>query len=163
MKNCIFLNILLLDNCHHGFVNVTEWPHLRMEFDKHVFQSMAPCQNGVWLAWILFNVFTEWLHPRMEFDESGIKGYIRECNKLGVIPVSYFEKHIEDRAFVMKHHGLGPLGAKAIAKPLEVSVYNTYLILVKLLLDTNSRYEKTITIFLGHLCRLILNWQICPH
>ena len=67
-------------------------------------------------------IFEEWLNPTEEYDQSGIKDYIRECNRMGVIPVSYFKRHIEDRAFVMKHHGLGPLGAKAIAKPLEVIV-----------------------------------------
>ena len=55
------------------------------------------------------------------YDATGIKDYIDECNRVGVIPVSYFQRHCHDKAFVMRHHGLGPLGAKAISKPLEVS------------------------------------------
>ena len=61
------------------------------------------------------------VNPVPEYDETGIKDYIVECNRLGVIPVSYFQRHCHDKAFVMRHHGLGPLGAKAISKPLEVS------------------------------------------
>ncbi len=60
--------------------------------------------------------------PRQQYDPTGIKDYIRQCNNLGIIPVSYFKRHVNDRKFVMRSHGLGPLGAKAIAKPLMVSV-----------------------------------------
>ena len=69
------------------------------------------------------------MNPIPEYDATGIKDYVVECNRLGVIPVSYFQRHCHDKAFVMRHHGLGPLGAKAIAKPLEVSaaVANTLI------------------------------------
>ena len=52
-----------------------------------------------------------------------IEDYIKECNRHGAIPVSYFQRHIHDRKFIMKYYGLGPLGAKAIAKPLEVCFF----------------------------------------
>lgn len=62
-----------------------------------------------------------------EFDATGIKDYIRECNALGVIPVSFFQRHVTDKVFIMRHHGLGPLGAKAIAKPLEGNTHIEHL------------------------------------
>ncbi|KAK2161696.1 hypothetical protein LSH36_111g02014 [Paralvinella palmiformis] len=55
------------------------------------------------------------------YDPTGIKDYIRECNRLGVLPVTFFQRHVMDREFVMRNHGLGPLGAKAISKPLELA------------------------------------------
>lgn len=60
--------------------------------------------------------------PGEEELAHGVRHYIQECNRLGVIPASYFVRHIHDQKFIMKHHGLGPLGAKAIVKPLEVYV-----------------------------------------
>lgn len=41
--------------------------------------------------------------------------------------MSYFVKHIQDKKFEMKYHGLGPLGAKAIALPLRVCTDFSYL------------------------------------
>lgn len=70
---------------------------------------LHPCR----LEWLLAN--------QGDFDPSGLRDYIAECNKLGVIPASYFARHVHDKAFVMKHYQLGPRGAKAIAKPFEVS------------------------------------------
>lgn len=52
----------------------------------------------------------------------GIRDYIYECSKTGVIPVSYFMRHVKDEKLVMRYRGLGPLGAKAIARPLEVNM-----------------------------------------
>ena len=76
-----------------------------------------------------FNVFmsfiSAWLHGEHKFDAFGVENYIKECNKLGVIPASYFLRHVRDREFVMRNHGLGPLGAKAISKPLEVRTGST--------------------------------------
>ena len=61
-----------------------------------------------------------------DFDPTGLRDYIAECKKLGVVPASYFSRHIHGKAFVMKHYQLGPLGAKAIAKPFEVSWWSSY-------------------------------------
>lgn len=35
--------------------------------------------------------------------------------------MSYFVKHINDKEFIMRNHGLGPNGAKAISKPLQLN------------------------------------------
>ena len=48
--------------------------------------------------------------------------YIESCKKAGVIPASYFLRHMEDSEIEMKHHGLGPQGIKPIAISLVVCV-----------------------------------------
>ncbi|CAD5122035.1 DgyrCDS10488 [Dimorphilus gyrociliatus] len=63
----------------------------------------------------------EFLNDKIQFDPTGIADYIQQCNKLGVIPVSYFVKHVHDKEFIMRNHGLGPNGAKAISKPLQLN------------------------------------------
>ncbi|XP_022096288.1 leucine-rich repeat-containing protein 74B-like isoform X2 [Acanthaster planci] len=52
---------------------------------------------------------------REAYDASGKSTYKEACRLNGVIPVSYFLRHIADSELTMKHHGLGPAGAKAIA------------------------------------------------
>ena len=65
-------------------------------------------------------IFPEYFEEAEKYEHTGTAEYIRECNEIGVIPVTYFLRHIQDSAFVMRFHGLGPLGARAIAKPLQV-------------------------------------------
>ena len=74
----------------------------------------------IWTKILAIPPCLEWLRGAYEHDPSGMKAYVRECNRCGVIPVSYFQRHIHDNEFVMRYYGLGPLGAKAIAKPLGV-------------------------------------------
>ena len=50
--------------------------------------------------------------------------YIESCKKVGVIPASYFLRHMDDTQIEMKHHGLGPQGIKPIAIALVVSTSN---------------------------------------
>ncbi|XP_038075125.1 leucine-rich repeat-containing protein 74A-like isoform X2 [Patiria miniata] len=52
------------------------------------------------------------------YDATGRRAYIQACKDLGVVPVSHFLRHITTNKISMKHHGLGPQGAKAIAIPL---------------------------------------------
>ena len=54
------------------------------------------------------------------YDASGKNIYMETCKSLGVVPVSYFLRHVMDDTFVMRYRGLGPLGAKALSRPLEV-------------------------------------------
>ena len=58
---------------------------------------------------------------RESYDSSGKSTYKEACRLNSVIPVSYFLRHISDTELIMKHHGLGPAGAKAIAISLVVS------------------------------------------
>lgn len=76
----------------------------------------------------------------------GIQNYIKKCNKMGVIPVEYFMRHVEDKEFVMKHHGLGPKGAQAIAIPLQKNSCVT-----KLNLEGNSIAAEGVVYLMGML------------
>uniref|UniRef100_A0A3Q4M8Z0 Leucine rich repeat containing 74A n=1 Tax=Neolamprologus brichardi TaxID=32507 RepID=A0A3Q4M8Z0_NEOBR len=41
--------------------------------------------------------------------------YMQACKLVGVVPVSYFIRNLESPAVTLSHHGLGPLGCKALA------------------------------------------------
>ena len=62
-----------------------------------------------------------WLNPERSYhDTSGKTDYLRACSDLGINPISYYLKHIQDTEFTMKFHGLGLEGTKALSIPLEV-------------------------------------------
>ncbi|KAL5008063.1 hypothetical protein ScPMuIL_013644 [Solemya velum] len=67
--------------------------------------------------------FEEWVKQDRSATENSSVGekYIEVCNTMGVIPVSYFLRHIEDHMFKMRFHGLGPIGAKALSVPLKTN------------------------------------------
>ena len=48
--------------------------------------------------------------------------YKDSCQQLGVIPASYFLRHIDDASLDMTHHGIGPKNIKPIAIALVVSI-----------------------------------------
>ncbi|XP_033980806.1 leucine-rich repeat-containing protein 74A [Trematomus bernacchii] len=55
-----------------------------------------------------------------EKEESNNKTYISEvyleaCRLVGVVPVSYFIRNLDSTTMTLNHHGLGPLGCKALA------------------------------------------------
>uniref|UniRef100_A0A8C3P2N8 Uncharacterized protein n=1 Tax=Chrysemys picta bellii TaxID=8478 RepID=A0A8C3P2N8_CHRPI len=52
------------------------------------------------------------------FDPTGKTRYIAACQLYGVVPISYFLRHMKDTELIMKHHGLGPQGAKALSLAL---------------------------------------------
>ena len=47
--------------------------------------------------------------------------YQKSCQVLQVVVSTYFLKNLKKDKIIMKHHGLGPVGCKAIAAPLVVS------------------------------------------
>ena len=53
---------------------------------------------------------------------TGRATYLQACRDSGVIPVSYFHRNMQQPEVDIKHHGLGPMGAKAIAIALVVSI-----------------------------------------
>ncbi|XP_068732675.1 leucine-rich repeat-containing protein 74A-like isoform X3 [Montipora capricornis] len=57
-----------------------------------------------------------------KYDPTGRTLYQRACQKLGIVPASYFARHMVDQTVMMSHHGLGPLGIRAMALAL---LYNT--------------------------------------
>ena len=48
--------------------------------------------------------------------------YTEACKLVGVVPVSYFLRNMEEAFLNLNHHGLGPNGTKAIAIALVVSM-----------------------------------------
>ncbi|KAK6176184.1 hypothetical protein SNE40_014514 [Patella caerulea] len=56
-----------------------------------------------------------------EFDVTGRQLYITACKHLAIVPVSYFLQHMQEPTLVMKYHGLGPLGIKAVALALQIN------------------------------------------
>ena len=60
--------------------------------------------------------------PSDEHDPTGRLNYQRLCEKMGVVPVSYFCRHITDPEITMRYHGLGPQGTRAIARVLRESI-----------------------------------------
>ena len=72
---------------------------------------------------------------REEYDTTGKTTYKDACRQFGVIPVSYFLRHMQDTELIMRHHGLGPAGTKAIAVSLVVSLHKI------LSSDSNHRTE----------------------
>ncbi|XP_028922622.1 leucine-rich repeat-containing protein 74A isoform X2 [Ornithorhynchus anatinus] len=52
--------------------------------------------------------------------------YLEACKVVGVIPVSYFLRNMEEAYMNLNHHGLGPKGTKAIAIAL-VNISNNHL------------------------------------
>ncbi|XP_006157133.1 leucine-rich repeat-containing protein 74A isoform X1 [Tupaia chinensis] len=63
--------------------------------------------------------------------------YLEACKLMGVVPVSYFIRNMEDSHMNLNHHGLGPRGTKAIAIAL---VSNTAI--TKLELEDNCIMEE---------------------
>ena len=50
--------------------------------------------------------------------------YLSACGRLGTAPVHYFYRHLIHPKLHIRHHQLGPKGAKACAIALVVSLYN---------------------------------------
>nr|XP_006640375.1 PREDICTED: leucine-rich repeat-containing protein 74B-like [Lepisosteus oculatus] len=63
------------------------------------------------------------------YDPTGHSCYKAACKVFGVVPVSYFLRHMNDTELIMMHHGLGPQSAKALAVPL---VTNTSILKLNL-------------------------------
>ncbi|XP_067469889.1 leucine-rich repeat-containing protein 74A isoform X2 [Thunnus thynnus] len=41
--------------------------------------------------------------------------YLQACKLVGVVPISYFIRNLDSPTMTLSHHGLGPLGCKALA------------------------------------------------
>lgn len=55
-------------------------------------------------------------------DTSGRSHYTKICNQLGLVPINYFMRHIQDTELAMRYHGLGPSAARAIALVLKDTI-----------------------------------------
>ncbi|XP_052041314.1 leucine-rich repeat-containing protein 74A [Apodemus sylvaticus] len=65
--------------------------------------------------------------------------YLEACKLVGVVPASYFIRNMDESCVNLNHHGLGPMGTKAIAITL---VSNTTVL--KLELEDNCIQEEGI-------------------
>eukprot|EP00794_Sanderia_malayensis_P014126 gene14126-15604_t len=61
------------------------------------------------------------------YDASGRATYVSACTDCGVVPASYFLRHMKEASLHMQHHGLGEKGAKAIAIALVTNTYVLHL------------------------------------
>ncbi|RXN37935.1 leucine-rich repeat-containing 74A [Labeo rohita] len=53
--------------------------------------------------------------------------YLQACKLVGVVPVRYFLRNLGSATINLNHHGLGPLGAKALAIALVTDMHTTTL------------------------------------
>ncbi|XP_053561993.1 leucine-rich repeat-containing protein 74A [Bombina bombina] len=53
--------------------------------------------------------------------------YLRACQQMGTVPVSYFINHMKEACMDLSHYGLGPQGTRAISVPLLSNTYITHL------------------------------------
>ncbi|XP_027027926.2 leucine-rich repeat-containing protein 74A isoform X2 [Tachysurus fulvidraco] len=74
-------------------------------------------------------------------DMSTAEVYLQACKLLGVVPVSYFLRNLGCATINLNHHGLGPLGGKALAVALVTDTHTTTLELAdNFLLAEGARY-----------------------
>lgn len=76
------------------------------------------------------------------YDHTGKTAYIDTCKKLGVVPASYYLRHMQDRHLNMSHHGLGPAGMRALAESLSVIFTYLFVTLYKLQRSEEALYAK---------------------
>ncbi|XP_066428492.1 leucine-rich repeat-containing protein 74A [Eleutherodactylus coqui] len=58
---------------------------------------------------------------------SGKDVYMQACHQVGVVPASHFLRHMNKTHMDLKHHGLGPRGARALAAALWTNTSITHL------------------------------------
>ena len=75
---------------------------------------------------LCFTFLDEVMQAVKNHDPSGRAQYDKICERMGIVPVSYFMRHILDHEITMRWHGLGAGAAKAIALVLRVSL-NVYI------------------------------------
>jgi len=80
------------------------------------------------------------------YDASGRATYISACNECGVVPASYYLRHMKDSSLEMHHHGVGVKGARAMAIAL---VTNTFVL--NLNLSDNGLGQEGV----HHICNML--------
>lgn len=82
-----------------------------------------------------------WINPeKYDIDTTGRSRYLQACEEIGVQPATYFLKHMSDTHLVMKFHGLGPDGMRALAESLKLNT-----VLEKIDLEGNFILEEGTT------------------
>lgn len=62
--------------------------------------------------------------PEERFAHAQVQCYENACKMMGIVPVKYISRHINDKELVMRSHPLGPQGARAVCIALVVSLQN---------------------------------------
>lgn len=57
------------------------------------------------------------------YDHSGRSSYINRCRQLGVTPISYFLRHMQDKELDLRYHGLGSRGSRAVTPTIATSCH----------------------------------------
>jgi hypothetical protein len=52
--------------------------------------------------------------------------YLTACEAIGAIPITFISQNLTHQELMMKHHGLGILGARAFGKVLEVISFPSF-------------------------------------
>ena len=93
------------------------------------------------------------------YDPTGGVAYRKCCDMLGIVPVSHFLRNLQakDTAICLKHHGLGPKGAKAIAvaltvRPERVTMKHKYNVYIDYCLMQSSTRLIIIDLLIPILC-----------
>ncbi|XP_071781427.1 leucine-rich repeat-containing protein 74A [Centroberyx gerrardi] len=74
-------------------------------------------------------------------DPSTAEVYLQACRLVGVVPVSYFIRNLGTPTMSLNHHGLGPLGGKALAIALVTDMHiNTLELADNYLLADGAKY-----------------------
>lgn len=63
---------------------------------------------------------------------------LHACRKMGLVPVSYFLRHMTDAKVFLAHHGLGKQGMKALSKALVVSQIGFFSLSVHCILNVGN-------------------------
>ncbi|CAH1791949.1 unnamed protein product [Owenia fusiformis] len=102
----------ILDEVDAELASLDEHEHDKKKLEPKTYDLSDLENNSEW------DTDLEDEDERVEYDVTGKTLYMETCKELGVVPVSYFLRHMNGEDIKMKHHGLGPLGAKALAVPL---------------------------------------------
>ena len=119
-------------------------------FGQHVKEICSPCKGSLdpgvhgkghhlwclcqiihYSSKIHSNTVSLFVGSKEKFDVSGRATYLSACADCGVIPASYYLRHMKQTSLEMHHHGLGEKGARALAIALVVSylvchLFNSY-------------------------------------
>lgn len=74
--------------------------------------------NALVFSWV-WSFYSDNMKVNKEMSVAEV--YMQACKLVGVVPVSYFIRNLGSPTMTLTHHGLGPLGCKALAIALVVS------------------------------------------
>ena len=112
LPNQLFLSTLIIIQMISSLV---------LFLDKLILQHQLFPMDTFKEIWYVNDFSCAFTESLPEHDPTGRTFYVKVCEKLGVVPVSYFARHITDPEITMRFHGLGPHGTRAIARVLRVS------------------------------------------